>query len=52
VRWVASFALGEIIKLKTTHNEKLISVAETIVEREENNAVRNNYLKAIKKAKK
>lgn len=50
VRWSAAYALGEIIKLKTTHNNELIPAAETICNREEKNSIRKIYLDAIKKA--
>jgi HEAT repeat protein len=52
VRWAASYALGEIIKLKTKHNKDLLPAIETILDRELDNAIKKKYLYAIKKAKK
>ena len=52
VRWSAAYALGEIIKLKTTHNTELIPAAEAICNREEKNSIRKIYLDGIKKATK
>lgn len=48
VRWAAAFALGEIIKLKTSRNKELIPAIENIIAREENNGVKKKYLEAIK----
>lgn len=52
VRWSAAFALGEILKLKTKHNETLLSALEKISEKEEKNSIKKIYLDAIKKTKK
>ena len=52
VRWSAAFALGEILKLKTTHNATLLTTLETISEKEEKNSIKKIYLDAIKKTKK
>jgi hypothetical protein len=52
VRWSAAFALGEILKLKTEHNKKLLPTIENIIAREEQNSIRKIYLDAIKKAAK
>lgn len=52
VRWSAAFALGEIIKLKTAHNDALIPAAQAILEREDQNSIRKIYLAAMKKAAK
>jgi len=52
VRWSAAYALGEIIKLKTTRNTELIPTAEAICNREEKNSIRKIYLDGIKKATK
>ena len=52
VRWATAFALGEILKLKTKHNEKLLPTIEAICNREQENGVKKKYLDAIKKAKK
>ena len=52
VRWSAAFALGEILKLKTTHNKDLLPALEAICEREEKNSIKKIYLDAIKKTDK
>lgn len=52
VRWSAAFALGEILKLKTTHNATLLPALENISEKEEKNSIKKIYLDAIKKTKK
>ena len=52
VRWAASFALGEILKLRTKHNEDLLPAIEAICEREQDTAIRKKYAEAIKKATK
>jgi HEAT repeat protein len=52
VRWSAAFALGEIIKLKTSLNEKLIPAAEATCKREEKNSIRKIYFDALKKVMK
>ena len=49
VRWSAAFALGEILKLKTKHNKKLLPEIERIIKKEEKNSIRKIYLDAIKK---
>jgi HEAT repeat protein len=49
VRWSAAFALGEIIKLKTKRNKDLIPAVESIIKREEDNAIKKIYQKALKK---
>jgi HEAT repeat protein len=50
VRWSAAFALGAILKLKTSLNPGILPAIEAIVEREEKNSIRKIYLEAIKKA--
>ncbi|HRI32252.1 MAG TPA: hypothetical protein PLD02_00775 [Saprospiraceae bacterium] len=52
VRWAPSYALGEIIKLKTKHNTHLIPTIESMCGIEENNGVKKKYLDALKKLKK
>ncbi|MCZ4244846.1 hypothetical protein [Pedobacter punctiformis] len=52
VRWATALALGEILKLKTSRNIKLMPVLEKLSEAEEDNGVKKKYLDAIKKAKK
>jgi HEAT repeat protein len=49
VRWSAARALGEIIKLGTSHNADLIPAADALCSKERDNAIRNHYLKAMKK---
>ena len=49
VRWAAAFALGEIIKLKTKHNRDLIPAIEAIIKRDEDNAIKKIYQKALRK---
>lgn len=51
VRWSAAYALGEIILLKTKHNEMLIPAIESIILREEKNSIQKIYQKALKKLK-
>lgn len=48
VRWSAGQALAAIIKLKTKHNKYLVPAIEAICNREEDNAIKNNYRKALK----
>ena len=52
VRWATAYALGEILKLKTKHNESLMPKMELLCERETENGVKKKYLDAIKKTKK
>jgi HEAT repeat protein len=49
VRWSAAFALGQILKLKTEKNNKLIPAIETIINNEEKNSIKKIYLNALKK---
>lgn len=51
IRWSSAFALGEILKLNTAHNEFLISKLKQICELEEKNSIKKIYLTALKKAK-
>jgi hypothetical protein len=48
VRWSAAFALGEIIKHNEKERKSLLAKIEVILKREQNNGVRNVYLKAMK----
>jgi hypothetical protein len=48
VRWSAAFAIGQILKLKTTINETLIPAATAIMEREEKNSIKKIYAAALK----
>ncbi len=50
VRWSAAFALGEIVKLKAKQNKELIPAIESIIQVEENNAIKKIYLAAVKNA--
>jgi HEAT repeat protein len=52
VRWAAAFALGEILKLKTSHNKTLLPAIEAICESEQDNAIKKKYIAAIKKVTK
>jgi HEAT repeat protein len=51
VRWSAAYALGEIVELNTKRNKDLIPAIESILKREEDNAIRKIYQKALKKVK-
>ncbi|PIR08168.1 hypothetical protein COV53_04350, partial [Candidatus Gottesmanbacteria bacterium CG11_big_fil_rev_8_21_14_0_20_37_11] len=48
VRWSAALALGEIAKYNLNIRTKLIPKIEAILEKEQNNGVKNVYLKALK----
>lgn len=52
VRWSAAFALGEILKLKTKHNQSLVSTIETLCAKEEKNSIKKIYFAALKKTPK
>ena len=52
VRWASAFALGEILKLKTTHNKDLLPAVEEICDKEQDKGITKKYLDAIKKARK
>ena len=52
VRWASAYALGEILKLKTKHNQDLLPTIEGICEREQDTGVKKKYLDALKKTKK
>ena len=52
VRWATAYALAEILKLKTNHNEALITRIEKLGEQEEDNGVKKKYLDALKRVKK
>lgn len=49
VRWSAAFALGEILKLKTKHNNDLLPAIKVICDQEEKNSIKKIYLTALKK---
>lgn len=48
VRWSAAYALTEIAKNHPASAKKLIPQFEMIVKKEENNGVKNVYLRALK----
>lgn len=48
VRWSAAFALGEIVKLKTSKNKELVPAIEAIMKREEKNSIKKMYAAALK----
>lgn len=52
VRWASAFALGEILKLKTKHNQDLLPAIEAICDREQDKGVKKKYIDALKKTKK
>lgn len=51
VRWSAAFALGEILKINTTYNTKLLPLIQNIINMEEKNSIKKIYLSALKKIK-
>jgi HEAT repeat protein len=51
VRWSAAFALGQIIKMKSSLNKSLMPAIESLAEKEERNSIRKIYLDALKKSK-
>lgn len=48
VRWSSAYALGQILKLKTSINTELIPTVEAICQNEEKNSIKKIYLDAIK----
>ncbi len=52
VRWSAAFALGEILQLKTKHQESLLPQLQAIAASETQNSIAKIYAVAIKKATK
>jgi hypothetical protein len=48
VRWCAAFALTEIAKYNLRKQKDLVSKFKTLTKTEQNNGVRNVYLKALK----
>lgn len=52
VRWATAFALGEILKLKSSHNKTLLPIIEKLSIKEKENGVKKKYLEALKKIKK
>ena len=51
VRWASGYALGEILKLKTKHQEEILERVEEIIESEEKNSIKKIYQAALKKLK-
>lgn len=51
VRWATAFALGEIVKHNKNVQKELVKKIEDIVKKEQNNGVKNVYLKALKMIK-
>ena len=48
VRWCAAFALTEIAKYNSSRQKELLSEFTKLIETEQNNGVKNVYLKAFK----
>lgn len=48
VRWSTAFALGEIAKNNPKVQSTLVAKIKTLIKNEENNGVKNVYLKALK----
>ncbi len=48
VRWCAAFALTEIAKYNHKKQEELVTIINKLVKTEQNNGVRNVYIKALK----
>jgi HEAT repeat protein len=49
VRWCAAYALTEIAKYNADKKAELVVLLRTLIEKENNNGVRNLYAKALKK---
>lgn len=49
VRWSAAYALGNILAMRTPHNEVLVPAIEAICQQELKNSIRKIYLLALKK---
>jgi hypothetical protein len=48
IRWCAAYALSEIAKYNSKAQKELIPKIQEIIKKEENNGVKNVYLKALK----
>lgn len=48
VRWSTAFAIGEIAKFNKNKQKLLVNIIENLVKKEQNNGVKNVYLKALK----
>lgn len=52
IRWAAAYALSRIVILDRYAKSDLYNRLVTVCDREEDNGVKNQYLKALKKAAK
>jgi hypothetical protein len=52
IRWSTAFAIGEITKFNKNKQKSLVSIIEGLAKKEQNNGVKNVYLKALKIIKK
>ena len=52
VRWCAAFALTEIAKYKSKKQKELVATFQNLIKTEQNNGVKNVYVKAMKEIKK
>jgi HEAT repeat protein len=52
VRWSTAFALGEIAKHNKSVQDRLVKKIKSILQKEDNNGVKNVYLKALKEIEK
>ena len=52
IRWCAAFALTEIAKYNSKKQKELVAKFQKLLEKEQNNGVKNVYIKALKKIKK
>lgn len=48
VRWCAAFALTEIAKYNSEKQKELVGIFQKLIKTEQNNGVRNVYIKALK----
>jgi hypothetical protein len=48
IKWCAAFALAEIAKLNPKTRKKLVPIFGKIIKKEQNNGVKNVYVKALK----
>jgi len=48
IKWCAAFALAEITKNNFKTRKELLPIFEKLIEKEENNGVKNIYIKALK----
>lgn len=52
IRWAAAYALSRILTIERYAQSELYDILSDISNREEDNAINNQYLKALKKASK